>query len=85
MVQLPVERERIERGMRKIEGGGDIGGRGQALPAAKCNIALAEDGLEVTGYPFAINRHPAHRPPPSAPGLKNPFPALLCQPSAFLP
>lgn len=55
MVQLPVENQRKERGggLRKMEGrrGKE---RGRPLPALERYTDLAEDGLEVTGYPFAI-------------------------------
>lgn len=54
MVQLPVEK-REKRGDKKDgrRGGRGAVEQGQGLPALKRYTALAEDGLEVTGYPFA--------------------------------
>lgn len=54
-------RMREKRGIRKMEGGREEGEQGQALPALKRYTALAEDGLEVMGYPFTI--FPSPLPP----------------------
>lgn len=56
-------RTREKRGIRKMEGGREEGDQGQALPALKRYTALAEDGLEVTGYPFAISPLPTSSSP----------------------
>lgn len=88
MVQLPVENERKE-GIR--EGGKD--GReaveeeeeGQGLPALKRFIALAEAGLEVTGYPLSPTLPPSIILPPLHLALRAPLP--LCsanQANSFL-
>lgn len=74
MVQLPVENERKEEdknGGRRLRRGTGIGpGSAEALHSPGRSCSWKS---RVT--PFA----------PTAPGLKSPSPALLCQPSIFFP
>lgn len=76
MVQLPVENQRKERGgVRKIAGRREKE-RGRPLPALERYTGLAEDGLEVTGYPFTIITLQTTSPSPLHLALRAPLPAL---------
>lgn len=75
-------RMREKRGIRKMEGGRIGKGTGSASAEAFHSPGKGCSGSH--GLPLRPCSLPSSTSPP-APGLKSPFAALLCQPSAFFP